>query len=145
MSGRLVPRNDRVPARQGTTGGVNRAQGIHGDGGRNYTAAQARRVFDCMKASTTMTVEDIADATGVHGRAVRDIIRDYDGVWYLIGGNDGYQLCEFADDGNSLTLRLHRQVRTMMDRLERRARFAQTLPRRQAELFSEEKEGDELT
>lgn len=115
-----------------------RSQGVHGDGGRQYTAAQARKVYTYLQSAVcSLTVEEIADATGIDGRTVRDIVPAYDGVWYLLGGNDGYQLCRFADDGDGLTRRLRRQIRTMTDRLERREQFAKTLPRQQNSFFDD--------
>lgn len=129
-----------MQSRPGTGVNVDRAQGIHGNGGRSYTAAQGRTLSERLKThvgkANPTTVEQLSDATGVGGRAVRQFLSDYDGVWFLLGGgDDGYFICEFADEGSGFTHRIQSQVRTMQDRLSRRNGFAEGLPSMQFGLF----------
>lgn len=119
---------------------VDRAQGVHGAGGRTYTAAQGRSLSAALKLhegpTQAVTVEELAMATGVNGRAVRQFLSDYDGVWFLLGGgDDGYFVCEWADDGDGFTRRVASQIKTMQERVDRRRQYAGTLPRKQEGLF----------
>lgn len=131
--------------KQGTASprtGTSPAQGIHGSGGRSYKAHEARLVAAELKYATgltrAVTVEYLARATGIGGRAVRQILSDFDGVWYLLGGgDDGYYVCEWADEGDSFTRRMRSQVTTMQERVTRRSTFAATLPTQQGDLFGD--------
>lgn len=119
-----------------------RAQGVHGSGGRSYTAAQGRALSAALKAhcgrDQATTIEALADATQVNGRAVRQFLYDYDGTWFLLGGGDeGIYLCEWADEADSLSRRIRSQIKTMQHRLDRREQFAITLPAIQNGLFGE--------
>lgn len=116
------------------------AQGVHGSGRRDYTVVQARLISAELKyhvgAQNPVTVEELANLTGVGGRAVRQFLGDYDGVWFLLGGgDDGYYLCEWTDESERFTRRIRSQVTTMQGRINRRETFAQTLPTMQSALF----------
>lgn len=120
---------------------MNRAQGVHGDGGRSYTAGQGRALSAVLQqhvgCRNATTVEALSDVTGVGGRAVRQFLSDYDGVWFLIGGgDDGYYVCEWADEAAAFSRRIRSQVKTMQDRLCRRESFGGTLPAMQHGLFA---------
>ena len=132
------------PARHGghatAPAAVTTAQGVHGSGGRTYTAQQGRALLAALKLhegrSNPITVEELAMSTGVNGRAVRQFLSDYDGAAFLLGGgDDGYFVCAYADEGDAFTGRIASQIRTMQERVDRRRDFAQQLPRQQEGLF----------
>lgn len=117
---------------------MTQAQGIHGSGGRTYDVRELTLVRAMLLGTTRdapLTVEEIHLATGVPGRTVRQIVSDIDGVDFLLGGTDGYFVCEYLEDGAALTHSLRSQVDTMHGRLERRLGFGPQLPRRQGTLW----------
>ncbi len=114
------------------------AQGIHGSGGRLYDWRQLAAVRAAVLATArgqALTVESIVDATGIHGRTIRQILSDIDGLDFLLGGTDGYFVCEYADESFGLTHMLQSQVETMHRRLARRTAFAPRLPLLQGRLW----------
>jgi len=102
-----------------------RAQGVHGAGNRGYNVDQYKAVVRTMLAAepgTVLTVEQLSAATGVPGRAIREILSKADGVDVILGGdgNAGYKVAVSRADAERMTSRLGSQVKTMADRLARR-------------------------
>lgn len=115
---------------------VSRGQGIHGSGSREYTVAEAKSVITLLKgAEQPLTIEEIADAVGMtgKGRSIRQLLSDFDGIEYLLAGDDdGVLLCRWSDEGDQKTRRLNSQAHKMLERVERRTRYAAAfLSRRQ--------------
>jgi hypothetical protein len=110
-----------------------RAQGIHGSGRRDFSEQQYRAVVDAVLRlcdfGNAATVEDLCAATGLGGRAVRDIVSAADGVNFLLGGdgNGGYQLAHSPASADRLTARFRSQTTKMLDRLARRDSYARQL------------------
>ena len=113
------------------------AQGIHGAGGSGYTRSEVAQVVAVVcRAAGPLTVEDIARSTNLGGRTVRAILGEQDGLAFLLaGGDEGYRVCDLADDAESYTHRMESQIATMAARVARRRQFAATLDRRQEALL----------
>jgi hypothetical protein len=114
------------------------AQGLHGSGSRDFDWREQRKVVDAVlraQRSAPLTVEDLVARTDIPGRTVRAVLSAVDGVEFLLGGTGGYFVCEYADDGDSLSAALRSQITAMTIRLERRDGMALLLPRRQGRLL----------
>jgi hypothetical protein len=114
-----------------------RAQGIHGSGTRDFSDQQYRAVVDAVlrlcAGGKAATVEDICAATGLGGRAVRDIVSAADGVDILLGGDggSGYELATSHRSAERLSARFASQASKMFDRVRRRNEYADRLWGRQ--------------
>lgn len=98
-------------------------QGVHGSGSRDYEPEHVARVVAALKDGCT-SVAAVSERTGIAGRTVRNIVSDYDGVEFLLGGSgNGYQLADGRDDAERLTRRFESQVNHMADRIARRWRY----------------------
>ncbi len=100
------------------------AQGVHGSGGRAFSAAQYQRVVHVLQQypDRSWKVADLTDATGVPGRTVREIVSQADGAAFVLGGDatKGYRLAVNAEDALRATLRLASQAQRMTERVRRR-------------------------
>ena len=108
-------------------------------GGSAYTSRHAQDVLETLKHTDyqhPLNTASIALATGVPGRAVRQIIFDFDARVALVGARaSGLFVCRYADEAAALTNRLDAHWRTERDRVRRRRDFANSLPRVQGFLF----------
>lgn len=112
-------------------------------GTRDYDEATASKVIgvfrNLYRPGHGVQVDDLAFATGVPGRTVRQIMTDADSNgagFVLTGGDDGYEIAEYQEDAEALTRRLLATARTLLERVERREAATEKLPLRQRGLFS---------
>jgi hypothetical protein len=118
---------------------IDRGQGIHGHGGRSYSAAQGRAIAELLQQHTgqrmAISIESMSMLLDIpDGRAIRQFLSDYDGVLFLLGeSKGGYFMCDIADDAESYSRRARRQVASMQARIDRREQYAKNLPRCQSE------------
>ncbi len=104
-----------------------RAHGVHGNGSRSFDPDQRRAVVQALlAASGPLSVEELADLTGVPGRSVRAIVSAADGESFVLGGDmrGGYVVAATLEDAERLSRRLGSQIREMARRLARRRGLA---------------------
>lgn len=81
-------------------------------------------VIRALGLGESVTVEALAQRTGVSGRTVREIVSAADGVDFLLGGEgNGYQLADTPADARRLSARLGSQAARMQARLARRTAY----------------------
>lgn len=109
-----------------------------GRGSREFTQAQYEAVKKyllsaCVGMAGLHTTEQLSANTGVEGRTVREIISQLDGMELLLGYLDkkGYFVAETQDEAEHYTGRLASQAQRMLERVIRRRRFAERLPKSQ--------------
>jgi hypothetical protein len=79
-----------------------------------------------------LTHQLIASVLGLHPRWVFEIVSQLDGTRALLGGlpSSGYKLAEYREDAERRNAALASQIKEMRQRLQRRRKFAWTLPSR---------------
>jgi hypothetical protein len=89
-------------------------------------------VLESLADGQAVTHAELVERTGLSGRLVFEAISAIDGTRVLIGGAPtfGYRLARYREDGQRRDQALLSQVREMRRRLQRRRRFAWTLPAR---------------
>ena len=112
-------------------------------GSREYDDKQRTAVLHAFYmlagAMGSVNVDQLADASGVHGRTVRQIMVDADGVDFLLaGGDEGYSIAEYREDAEAYSDRLRHTAVSLMERLSKREQYARKVPVRQHSLFAQE-------
>lgn len=110
--------------------------GANDAGSRTYAANQRAAVIAELRRHVgknhATTMNDLAIACRINGRALRQLISDLDGVELLLAFNeDVIYVAETADDADQFTGRLRHQAERMLERVQRRDTLAVTLPRGQ--------------
>lgn len=111
------------------------------DGGsRSYSPAQRERVLralgECVGHEARTTFEKLKNVTGLENRTVREVIRDADGVEFVVAVEDTeVWIARSVDETEHHTRLLRASARSRNERADRRERYAQQLPRIQQVMF----------
>lgn len=110
-------------------------------GAREYTEGQRTRAVRWLKEKmqgrkAALPWEVAAKMIGISNRTLRAIVSDCDGIEFIIGedGKGAYFLADFADETEHQTRVLFAAARSTKQRAERRAEYAQGMPRQQGML-----------
>lgn len=111
-----------------------------GQGSREYTPEEYRRVVAHLRRNGQEVVryEDLSRELGVLGRTLRAILSDADGVEFvLLTGDAGVACAGWLEEAERGTARMRSQARRMLERAERRERWAAAhLARQQGTLWT---------
>lgn len=81
-------------------------------------------------------MERLAREAGVEGRPLRAILAEMDGLAFLLAYHRKQLfVAETAEEAQGWTRHMEKQIKSQRERVERRQRYADRLPRAQGRLF----------